>query len=84
MPPVNPAGSSGYIVRPEEFPLPEHLTPEALEAAALRVPADPAALDAAADAIIREINGDAEKAAGVPSGTIPEPKGDDESGDDIP
>lgn len=62
--PVNPAGSSGYILG--EHPVPAALTEEGLEAAALRVPS-PDALDKAADSVIADITG-----AKVPEGTSPE------------
>lgn len=72
--PVNPAGSSGYILG--EHPTPASLTEEGLEAAALRVPAKrvdgmlpelAAGFDKAADSVIAEITG-----AKVPEGTSTE------------
>jgi hypothetical protein len=80
--PINPHGSRGARVV-SHFETPFEHTEEGIAAAAMRVPADKPdekKLDAAADKLIREINGDAEKAAGVPSGTLPDP----EAGDDIP
>lgn len=61
---MNPADSVG--IRMTQHAVPFEHTEEGLEAAAMRVPApaDPAALDNAADKVIAEITG-----ANVPSGT---------------